>query len=57
MIIVTKGGRLSWDYIFKTNYVPRDDGGVELGYEGDNKMPRSFLKQLFFGFRKNKNDS
>ena len=46
-----------WDYIFKTNYVPRDGGGVELGYEGDNEMPRSFLKQLFFGFRKNKNDS
>ena len=41
-----------WDYIFKTNYVPEDSGKIELGYEGDNKMPKGFFKQLFYGFRK-----
>ena len=41
-----------WDYIFKTNYLPEDSGAIELGYEGDNKMPKGFFKQLFYGFRK-----
>ncbi len=41
-----------WDYIFKTNYVPEDSGTIELGYEGDEKMSKGFLRQLFYGFRK-----
>ena len=41
-----------WDYIFKTNYIPEDSGTIELGYEDDNKMPKGFFKQLFYGFRK-----
>lgn len=41
-----------WDYIFKTNYIPEDSGTIELGYEGDTKMPKGFLRQLFYGFKK-----
>ena len=43
-----------WDYIFKTNYVPENSGTIPLGYPGDEAMPKSFLKQLIYGFRKNK---
>jgi len=39
-----------WDYIFKTNYIPEDSGNIELGYSDDNKMPKKFMKQLFYGF-------
>ena len=41
-----------WDYIFKTNYIPEDNGEIELGYSGDANMPKRFIKQLFYGFRK-----
>ncbi len=39
-----------WDYIFKTNYVPEDSGTIELGYSDDTKMPKGFIKQMFYGF-------
>ena len=39
-----------WDYIFKTNYIPEDSGTIELGYSGDSKMPKSYVKQLLYGF-------
>ncbi|MFD1162148.1 sterol desaturase family protein [Hwangdonia seohaensis] len=41
-----------WDYIFKTNYVPEKSGTIELGYSDDERMPKSFFKQLFYGFKK-----
>ncbi len=41
-----------WDYLFKTNYIPEDNGKIELGYSGDVNMPKGFLKQLLYGFRK-----
>ncbi|MFY0714443.1 sterol desaturase family protein [Seonamhaeicola sp. NFXS20] len=41
-----------WDYIFKTNYIPENSGKIKLGYSDDYKMPKSFLRQLFYGFRK-----
>lgn len=41
-----------WDYIFKTNYIPHNNGEIELGYEGDNKMSKDFIGQLFYGFKK-----
>ena len=41
-----------WDYIFKTNYIPEDSGTIELGYEGDKKMPKGFIGQLLYGFKK-----
>jgi len=42
-----------WDYIFKTNFIPENSGTIELGYQDDKKMPKNFLKQLFYGFKKN----
>ncbi|TYB79156.1 sterol desaturase family protein [Bizionia myxarmorum] len=39
-----------WDYIFKTDYIPEESGTIELGYEGDDMMPDSFLGQMKYGF-------
>ena len=41
-----------WDYLFKTNYIPETSGTILLGYEHDDAMPKSFLAQLFYGFKK-----
>jgi sterol desaturase/sphingolipid hydroxylase (fatty acid hydroxylase superfamily) len=41
-----------WDYIFKTDYIPEDSGNVEIGFEGDEKFPKSFLGQITYGFKK-----
>ncbi|MCK0191173.1 sterol desaturase family protein [Arenibacter sp. F20364] len=43
-----------WDYIFKTDYIPEDSGKIELGFEGDEKIPNSFWKQITYGLRKSK---
>lgn len=43
-----------WDYIFKTNYIPEESGNIELGYEGDETMPSTFLGQMTYGFFKKK---
>jgi sterol desaturase/sphingolipid hydroxylase (fatty acid hydroxylase superfamily) len=40
-----------WDYLFKTNHIPEDSGIIQLGYQGDEKMPKGFWGQLFYGFR------
>ena len=39
-----------WDYIFKTAHIPNANGETKLGYPGDNTMPKSFLRQLVYGF-------
>ncbi|TYA71974.1 sterol desaturase family protein [Seonamhaeicola marinus] len=41
-----------WDYIFKTNYIPESSGTIELGYQGDTKMPKNFFAQLLYGFKR-----
>ena len=42
-----------WDYIFGTNYIPQDqDGDYQLGFDGREKFPDSFWKQLVYGFKK-----
>ncbi|MBT8184364.1 MAG: sterol desaturase family protein, partial [Eudoraea sp.] len=41
-----------WDYIFKTNYIPEKSGKILLGFPGDEKVPKTFLKQLWYGFMK-----
>lgn len=43
-----------WDYIFKTNYIPEDSGKIELGFPGDEKLPKGFWGQLVYGFKKPK---
>lgn len=45
-----------WDYIFKTNYIPEDSGTIEIGFPGDEKIPKSFLGQLTYGFGRTKKD-
>ena len=38
-----------WDYIFGTNYIPKVDGNIELGFENDEKFPiDNFGKQLIY---------
>ena len=41
-----------WDYLFKTNYIPEDSGTIDLGYPGDEAMPKGFWGQLKHGFVK-----
>ncbi|WP_223550709.1 sterol desaturase family protein [Aestuariivivens sp. NBU2969] len=41
-----------WDYLFKTNYIPETSGKITLGYDDDYKMPKTFFKQLLYGFKK-----
>lgn len=41
-----------WDYIFRTNSIPKDDGAIRLGFPGDESVPSSFWGQLWYGFRK-----
>lgn len=39
-----------WDYIFKTNYIPKDGRDIKIGFEGIKVFPKGFFKQLFYGF-------
>lgn len=39
-----------WDYIFRTNYIPSDGRDIELGFGSIKEFPRTFMKQLFYGF-------
>jgi sterol desaturase/sphingolipid hydroxylase (fatty acid hydroxylase superfamily) len=43
-----------WDYLFKTNYIPESSGKIPLGFQGDEEIPKNFLGQLAYGFRKRK---
>ncbi len=42
-----------WDYIFKTNYIPKDGRDNELGFSGDENFPSNFLKQELYPIIKN----
>ncbi len=41
-----------WDYIFKTNYIPDDNGEIELGFPDEESFPKGFWGQLITGFKK-----
>lgn len=41
-----------WDYLFRTNYIPNQDGEIELGFKGDEKFPTGFVGQSMYGFGK-----
>lgn len=41
-----------WDYIFRTNYVPKSGRDIELGFEDLDSYPKSFWGLIFSGFRK-----
>ena len=34
-----------WDYLFGTNHVPYNGRDIELGFDDDEKFPKTFLKQ------------
>ena len=42
-----------WDFLFKTNYLPDDNGEIELGFPNEENFPKVFFGQLFTGFGKN----
>ena len=42
-----------WDYIFKTNYIPKNGRDIELGFENDEKFPSAFINQELYPFSKN----
>ncbi len=37
-----------WDYIFKTNHIPYNGRDIELGFDGDEKFPKDFAKQIIY---------
>jgi len=41
-----------WDYLFGSAYVPETSGEITIGYPNDNEIPKGFLKQLLYGFKK-----
>jgi 3-mercaptopyruvate sulfurtransferase SseA/sterol desaturase/sphingolipid hydroxylase (fatty acid hydroxylase superfamily) len=41
----------SWDYLFRTNYLPHSGRDIKLGFEKIERFPKTFLKQLFTGFK------
>lgn len=42
----------TWDYLFKTNYVPFSGRDIEIGFEGDENFPKGFIKQELYPFAK-----
>ncbi len=43
-----------WDYIFRTNYIPSNGRDIKLGFAHLSEFPKTFWKQLVYGFGKNK---
>ena len=41
-----------WDYIFKTNYVPKSGRDIPLGFKNIEKYPKKFFGLIFSGFGK-----
>lgn len=41
-----------WDYIFKTNYIPKPKADERLGFVGDEKFPKGFIGQNLYGLKK-----
>ena len=37
-----------WDYLFKTNYIPENGRDIELGFQGDEKIPDTFVGQVTY---------
>lgn len=41
-----------WDYLFGTSYIPRSGRDERLGFEGDEKFPKTFWQQISYPFKK-----
>lgn len=37
-----------WDYLFKTNYIPKNGRDIELGFTNDESFPQDFLQQEIY---------
>jgi sterol desaturase/sphingolipid hydroxylase (fatty acid hydroxylase superfamily) len=37
-----------WDYLFKTNYIPKNGRDIELGFTNDESFPQGFLQQEIY---------
>ena len=44
-----------WDYLFKTNYIPFSGRDIELGFEGDEHFPKSFVQQELYPLERYRN--
>jgi sterol desaturase/sphingolipid hydroxylase (fatty acid hydroxylase superfamily) len=43
-----------WDYIFRTNYIPKDGRDEPLGFDDMDKFPSGLKDQLIYGFKRRK---
>ncbi len=43
-----------WDYIFRTDYIPYEGKEIRLGFPGIEKFPKTFWKQITYGFKRRK---
>ena len=41
-----------WDYLFKTNYIPKDGRDIELGFYDEKDFPKDFVNQEIYPFQK-----
>mgnify|MGYP005988594583 FL=1 len=41
-----------WDYIFKTNYIPHSGRDIEIGFDGDEYFPKTFIGQEIYPLSK-----
>ncbi|MEQ8325042.1 MAG: sterol desaturase family protein [Vicingaceae bacterium] len=39
-----------WDYLFRTNYIPKSGRDIELGFDHLEEFPKTFWQQLVHGF-------
>lgn len=41
-----------WDFLFRTAHLTKDPKGIDLGFKGEERFPKSFFDQLVYGFRR-----
>ena len=41
-----------WDYLFKTNYIPKEGRDEPLGFNNLKQFPKTFLRQILYPFKK-----
>lgn len=41
-----------WDYIFRTNYIPKNGRDIELGFKNDELFPKEFVQQEIYPINK-----
>ncbi len=46
-----------WDYLFKTNYIPAENGEIALGFDDLESFPKDFIGQNTYGFSKTKKET